>query len=168
MIRDLLDFYTIARPGWPPMNVMVYGLLLTMCCVYALWRGGVPERIGTAILAAGSLLTVAAISGPAVSFRSVEVGVLIVDLLCIVAFVLLALRAERFWPLWVAAFQIVGTAGHLVKFADPDTIRRVYAFLLAIWSYPILLFLFVGTWRHQKRLARFGIDRSWSREKAVS
>lgn len=161
-MRSLLDFYTIARPGWPPMNVVVYNVLLVACWAYALRRGGPPERIGATILAVGSFLTAAAVSRSTTSYRSVETGILIVDLLCLVAFLALALRADRFWPLWVAALQIIGTAVHAVKFVDPDIIRRAYAFILAIWAYPMILLLVAGTRRHQQRLSRFGIDKSWS------
>jgi hypothetical protein len=73
---------------------------------------------------------------------------------------MLALRAERFWTLWIAALQIIGTAGHAVKFVDPEIIQRVYAFILAVWAYPVLLLLVIGTRRHQKRLSRFGSDES--------
>ncbi|HYI63350.1 MAG TPA: hypothetical protein VEW71_00540 [Allosphingosinicella sp.] len=162
-MRSLLDFYTIARPGWPPMNMVVYNVLLASCWVYALRRGGAPERIGATSLAIFSFLTAATVSGSTTSYRSVETGILIVDLLCLAAFLALALRADRFWPLWVAALQIIGTAGHAVKFVDPDIIRRAYAFILVIWAYPMILLMIVGTWRHQQRLARFGADESWSR-----
>lgn len=166
-MRSLLDFYTIARPGWPPMNLVVYQVLLLACWGYALRRGGVPEKIGATILVVGSYLTVAVLSGPAVSFQSVELGVLIVDLLCLVAFTALALRADRFWPLWVAAMQILGTTAHTVRFVDPEIIGRTYAFMLAIWSYPMIFLMIIGTWRHRQRLARFGVDQSWSNEKIV-
>jgi hypothetical protein len=161
-MRSLLDFYTIARPGWPPLNVVVYAILLVACWAYALRRGGPPERIGASILAVGSFLSAATASVSMIGYRSVETGILIVDLLCLVSFLALALRADRFWPLWVAALQIIGTAGHSVKFVDPDIIRRAYAFILVIWAYPMILLLVVGTRRHQQRLSRFGIDKSWS------
>lgn len=164
-MRSLLDFYTIARPGWPPLNIVVYQALMLACWAYALRRGGSPEKIGATILVVASYLTLAALSGPAASFHSVEFGVVIVDLLCSAAFVALALRAERFWPLWVAALQITGTAEHAVKFVDPDIVRRTYAFILAIWAYPMIFLMIAGTWRHQQRLARFGVDNSWSRQK---
>ena len=161
-MRSLLDFYTMPRPGWPPLNIVVYQLLLLACWAYALMRGGTPERMGTTILVAGSYLTLAAASAFQIGFRSVEVGILIVDLLCSVAFLALALRADRFWPLWVAALQVVGTAVHAARFVDPDIVGRTYAFMLAIWSYPMILLMIIGTWRHRQRLARFGVDKSWS------
>jgi len=162
-MRSLLDFYTIARPGWPPLNVVVYQVLLLACWAYALVRGGPPERIGVTILVAGSYLTMAAASAFHTGFRSVEVGILIVDLLCLAAFLALALRADRFWPLWVAALHAIGTAAHAVKSFDPDIVSRTYAFMLAIWAYPMILLMIAGTWRHQERLLQLGADRSWSR-----
>lgn len=160
-MQTWLHFYTGTRLGSVPLNMVVYSTLMAGCWVYALWRGGAPERLGATILAVASLLTGAAISGPA-SFRSVEIGALLVDLLCLVAFLVLALRAERYWPLWVAALQIVGTAVHAVRFVDPDIIHRTYAFMVSIWAYPMIALMVVGTWRHQQRLARLGSDKSWS------
>jgi hypothetical protein len=161
-MRDLLELYTISRAGWPPINMIFYHALLVACWAYALRRGGAPEKIGATILAIGSFLTVAVISERTVRHRSVEVDVLVVDILCLAAFLVLALRADRFWPLWVAALQMIGTAGHAVKFVDPEIVRRAYALMLVIWAYPMIMLLVAGTWRHQLRLARLGTDKSWS------
>ncbi|HYD35969.1 MAG TPA: hypothetical protein VEA60_00025, partial [Allosphingosinicella sp.] len=70
--------------------------------------------------------------------------------------------AERFWPLWAIALHLIGTAGHVVKAMDPLVFPKAYAFVLAFWSYPMLALLVLGTWNHQKRLARNGVDKSWS------
>ena len=161
-MRSLLDLYTVARPGWPPPNVITYYTLLIWCCLYVVFRGGAPERLGTALLALGSILTSWFISNGIGRFQSVEVGVLFVDLVCLAAFILLSLRAERFWPLWVAAFQALGTSAHIVKYYDPDVFYRTYAFFLAFWSYPMIALLFIGTWRHRGRVRRLGFDVSWS------
>lgn len=140
----------------------LYYVLTVLCWMYALLRGGLPERIGASILTIGSIFTVAAISGWPVRYGSLEVGVLIVDIAALIGFLALALRAERYWPLWLVALQIVGTAAHAVRMADPGVIWRAYAFAMQFWGYPMLLLIALGTWRHQQRLARFGVDRSWS------
>lgn len=137
-------------------------VLLLVCCGYALLRGGWPERIGAAIYAVGTGLTVLARGETAIRYGSVEVGALVVDLAALIAFLVLALRARRFWPLWMTAFQAIGTAGHFAKMADPEMMRWSYAFLLGIWSYPMLILLAVGTFNHRRRLARLGADPSWT------
>jgi hypothetical protein len=135
---------------------------LILCCSYAWWKGGGPERTGAAIIATGVVLTKLAGAAWATRWSGVENGIFAVDLAVLVALVALALTAERFWPLWLTALHLLGTAGHLVKMADPTLIRWGYAFLIAIWSYPMLALIVIGTWNHRRRLARFGADRSWS------
>ncbi|HET9637763.1 MAG TPA: hypothetical protein VFP12_00980 [Allosphingosinicella sp.] len=141
---------------------LFFDVVLLLCCGYAFWRGGPPERIGAAIFIAGVLFTRVAVSGAATRYSSIEAGVLIVDVAILSALLVLALRADRLWPLWVAALQAIGAAGHAVKLANPEVIRWAYAFALAFWSYPMLFLLAFGTWNHQRRLAKFGVDKSWS------
>jgi hypothetical protein len=141
---------------------LFFDFTLLVCCGYAFWRGGSPERIGASIFVAAVVLTRVAVSGAATRYSSIEAGILVVDIATLVALLALALRADRFWPLWVAALQFIGAAAHAVKLVDPNVIRWAYAFALAFWSYPMLFLLALGTWNHQKRLTRNGVDRSWS------
>jgi hypothetical protein len=135
---------------------------LLACCAYAWWKGGGPERIGATIILAGVILTKVAGAAWTTRWSSVENGIFAVDLAVLIALFALAVIAERFWPLWLTALHLLGTTGHLVKMADPGLIRWGYAFIIAIWSYPMLALVVLGTWNHQRRLARFGVDRSWS------
>lgn len=144
------------------LPVPVFYAILALCCLFAWLRGGCPEKAGAAIFTIAALLSTAAASAPVERFGSLEAGVFAVDCAMLLALVALALRAERFWPLWVTALHLIGTAAHAIKLADPSVIRLGYAIALAFWSYPMLALLVLGTWQHQKRLTRFGVDRSWS------
>jgi hypothetical protein len=144
------------------VNSLVFLALLIACCGYVALRGSPPEWIGAAIVAVGSFLSLAALSFTATIYRSLEIGVFLVDVAALLAFLVLALRAERIWPLCVTALQVIGTAAHAVKLVDPQVIPSAYAFALRFWAYPMMLILVLGTWNHQKRLARFGVDKSWS------
>lgn len=144
------------------VNTLVYFALLFGCCLYTVLRGGPPERIGAAILTVGSILTFVTLSSTAQIYRSLEVGVFLVDVATLLAFLALALRANRLWPLCITALQLVGTAGHAVKLVDPQVLPFAYAIALRFWGWPMMLMLVLGTWSHQKRLARYGADRSWS------
>ena len=139
-----------------------YLTILLVCWTYALFRGGAPEKIGASVIGIGSLLSLVAATSPGTRFGAVEFGVFLVDVAAFAVFLGLALRAERHWPLWIAALQAIGTAGHAAKLLDPKVIPLAYAFVLAFWVYPMLLLVVLGTWNHQKRLARFGVDKSWS------
>lgn len=145
---------------------LVYLVLLVASCVYAAIRGGAPERIGIAIIAANAVLTLFLVSASPIRFQGVEVGVFIVDVLAFLCFVLLALRANRFWPLWVSALLGLGVLGSLAMLLHPRVIPWAYAVVLSIWSYPILLLVALGTHRHQRRLTMHGADPSWTRSSA--
>jgi hypothetical protein len=144
------------------LSVQSFYTLLLLSCLYAAVRGGAPERIGAAIYIVSAVLTTFALSAIPNRFYSLEVGALMVDTAMLVALAALALRADRFWPLWVTALQAIGTAAHAVKLADPTIHFVGYAFAMAFWSYPMLLVLVLGTWCHRRRLAREGADRPWS------
>lgn len=146
------------------MGINLYYLaLLVACSAYAFIRGGAPERIGMAIVAANAILSFVAVSAPAIRFRGVEVGVFIVDVAAFLAFVPLALRADRFWPIWVSALLGLGVLGSLAMLLHPRVIPWAYAVVLSIWSYPILLLIAGGTFAHRYRLKRNGADPSWTR-----
>ncbi|MEO6580209.1 MAG: hypothetical protein ABIN83_03545, partial [Sphingomicrobium sp.] len=84
-------------------------------------------------------------------YASLESGLLVIDLLVLAAFIWIAITSERFWPLWVAGLQLTNSVSHLMKFVDVDLVPRAYGAAAALWSYPILLILAVGTWRSDRR-----------------
>lgn len=151
------------------MGINVYYLaLLVACCTYAAVWGGAPERIGSAVVAANAVLSFMLVSAPASRFQGIERGIFVVDVLAFLAFVVLALRANRFWPIWVSGLLGLGVLGHLARWAGPDVIPWAYAVILSIWSYPILAIIAIGTFNHRRRVTRFGADSSWTRSSARS
>jgi hypothetical protein len=164
---SLWTFILLTRkaPTWS-ITIMLggkpYFLLMVLCWTYAMLKGGQPERIGATILAIGSGLTVAVLPSWASHVGPVEIGVLLVDTACLAAFAVLALRADRFWPIWVSALVGVGALGHLARWFDgPEISTRVYAMSLAIWSYPMLALIAIGTLNHQRRVALQAVARSY-------
>lgn len=144
------------------MRVLFFYALLTLCFAYAWFRGGAPERAAATIIAIGSILTTLSYTPYATRFQSVETGPFVIDIVVWFAFVALALKAERFWPIWVAALQGVAVAVHAIRLIDPTIIPWAYAFLMAIWVYPMLALLVFGIRQHQRRLKLSGADPSWS------
>lgn len=137
------------------MRVVLYFACLVFVVVYAWRRGGRPEQAGALVLLLGSLLTMAAGSPAILRFASIEFGILVVDLMVLAAFLALALSSDRYWPLWTAALQLIGVLAHLAKAADLEMPRFGYAFLQAVWSYPMMLTIVIGTQSFQRtRLLR--------------
>ncbi len=146
------------------MNYYFVGLLAA-CTLYAAALGGAPERIGAALYALSVVATHVLLSSHAARWQDVEYGEFIVDVVVFFAFLLLAVRANRFWPLWVSALLGLGVLGHLAMLGHPRVIPWAYAVVLSIWSYPILLLMAGGTFAHQRR-RRTGADPSWTASSA--
>lgn len=142
------------------LPIELYYAFALACSLYVGIRGAAPERIAAAVILVGSAVSTAAMSG--FKYASVEIGVFLVDVAALIAFLVLSMRAERLWPLWVSALQIIGTAGHAVKLVDAEVLRTAYAIAMAVWSYPMWFLIVLGTWNHRRRLAKFGVDKSWS------
>jgi hypothetical protein len=133
------------------LHVLLFWLLLLSTCGYALWRGRSDERtVGGACLLA-TIATHFAISPLHVRYTNVEAGLLLIDLALLVTFIAIALRSERFWPLWVAGLQLTTSMSHLMKAIDFQLMPKAYGAAVALWSYPILIILAIGTWRSQQR-----------------
>ena len=126
--------------------------LLAAVCLYAWLRGGPDERIVAATCLIGTVATLLAISPLHQRYAGVEKGLMLVDFGVLAGFVVVALRSERFWPLWVAGLQLTTSIGHLLKGVDQDLLPRAYGAALQFWSYPILLILAVGTYRRHRRV----------------
>lgn len=113
------------------------------CCGAAFWKGRDSERLTAAAL------LLAAVASPLLQtsgFFKPETGILVIDLAVLSYLIVLALRSDRFWPLWAAGFQVVGTLIHVARLTDPSVWHSAYATANIFWAYPVLLALAVGTW----------------------
>ena len=61
---------------------------------------------------------------------------MLVDLAVLAGIHPVALRSDRFWPLWVAGLQLTTSIGHFLKGIDQDLLPRAYGAALQFWSYP--------------------------------
>lgn len=155
-----------AAAGAAPLTLMLrilfFDALLLACCSYALARGGPPERIVGGALLAAYAATILSYSGLAERFYRIELAVFAVDAILLLVLTAVALRADRGWPLVLAGLQLDTVGAHLLKLFDVEMIRVTYALMIAVWSYPMIAALAVGTWRHRQRLKIQGYDRAWS------
>ncbi len=136
------------------LDPLSYWLLLTGVAAYALWRGKGDERAAALVCVVATAASVLVNSPLTRRFAGVETGVLVVDLLTLAAFIAIALRTKRFWPLWVAGFQLTSTFAHVLKAVHFSLVPQVYAAAERLWVYPIFLAIVVGTWRTQQRLRK--------------
>jgi hypothetical protein len=136
------------------MTKYLFWTLLLITCGYALWRGRKFEQLSALIFIAATVASVVARSALNENYSAVARSDLVIDLLVLFALVAVALRSDRFWPLWVAGLQLTISLSHVLKAIQPDLLPLAYAAAERFWSYPTLIILFIGAWRqHQRRIS---------------
>jgi cbb3-type cytochrome oxidase subunit 3 len=137
------------------LHPIIYHALLIAVCAYAFLRGRRDERFAASICLLATLATRLALSPVTSRYSGVETGVFLVDLLTLGGFTFIALRTDRFWPLWVAGIQLTTMLAHGLKAIELNLIPEAYAAAARFWVYPIFLIIFIGTWRsHQRAVQR--------------
>jgi nicotinamide riboside transporter PnuC len=132
------------------LSPLTYYIILAMVCGYAFYRGQSESRLAASICVIASLASMIVVSP--LGYARVESGIFIVDVAVLVGFTVIALRSDRFWPLWIAGLQLTTIIAHLFKVVDLDLLPKVYAAAARFWVYPIFLIIVIGTWRsHQRR-----------------
>lgn len=130
---------------------LIFWAILVVCCGFALLKGRKYERIAAAVFVAAALVSVIGHMTMQVRYLELDMGEVIVDTTVLVILVAIALVSDRFWPLWAAGLQLVGSMAHLLKAIDATFAPWGYAVAARFWSYPILIILLIGTWRQYRR-----------------
>ncbi|WP_448662509.1 hypothetical protein ACG3SL_17860 [Sphingomonas sp. CJ20] len=129
---------------------------------YAIRCGGHPERIvGILVLSTMAADPILHLSF-ALRFWAVDPTHVLIDITRFIALFAIALRANRFWPIWLSAFQLLALAAHLAKAMDLTIHPVVYGLMQAMWSYGIVIGLILATRVHQRLTAGGAMRRSWS------
>jgi hypothetical protein len=144
-----------------PVTLFLLVLLLAVGLV-VFRRGGPPEWAAWAIIASWILADVAyhLVFGPS-TFNKVDPVHVILDSAELVAITWVALRANRMWPLWAAAAQVICVSGHVAALIEPGGMTRAYWAMTQLPQYIQLTALLLGTASHLRRKRQWGEYRSW-------
>ena len=143
------------------MIVLLFLCLWLGICGYALWRGGRPEQFVALSFLVAFVLTVAS-DQLGFHWHGIQMGTFLVDVMLLIVLVAIALRANRYWPIGIAAMQSLEVIGTLLRLADPRMAPLLYWIGTVVWAYPMLILLLLGTVRHRNREKRLGPESSWS------
>lgn len=129
----------------------LFRILLALVALYALLRGKRDEQHVGIIFVIGVVASELVLPPIHERYAGVETNLMLVDLAVFAGFLLVALRSDRFWPLWIAGLQLTAILGHILKMVDVHLFAQAYAAALFFWAYPMLLILAIGTWRSHRR-----------------
>lgn len=139
-------------------------IALTMAAALFAWqRGAGPERACAGVLAAmvlEGLLTRFTGSMP-LTEGQIDGGQLLTDLAATGGLALVALRANRLYPLALAALHLVVLSAHLVRGLSPGLAAEAHAIMSGVPRWLEVLVLIAGIAAHRRRLRRIGPYRNW-------
>jgi hypothetical protein len=126
--------------------------LLAAAALYALRRGGGPEKQVAAILVGVQVLDMAYHAlGARSHYLKVDAFHAFNDGWALAAMLAVALTANRFWPLWVAALQVIAGFAHVVRILDLTVPPMAYAIMIRVPLWMQICVLLLGTWNHARR-----------------
>jgi hypothetical protein len=121
---------------------------------------GPEQQVAGILLANLTLCIINVMLSGQVHFESVDRAVAFVDLASLFGFFWVALRANRIWPLLVAALQIMVMIAHLSVYIELGA-RTAYWGMMAVSQYLQLVVMAGGLALHHRREKRVGPYRSW-------
>jgi len=134
---------------------LVYGALMWAVCLYAFWRGGWAERLAAGGIIAATYITVLVVSPVGMRFQHVELSIAAVDSALLILLLYIALRSEKFWPLWLVAMQGLTILSHFAPYV-PHLRPWAYWRAVVVWIYPMLLVLGYAVHLHHRNSLRPG------------
>lgn len=122
------------------LRVLLFYLILLAVVAIAFRRGDGETRFAGLTALVATLLSAASVIFLGAG-EPVEAAVAIVDLAVLALFIAIALRSDRFWPLWVSGLQLTTVLAHLLRILNPGLVDIAYQAAMRFWSYPILLII---------------------------
>lgn len=90
-----------------------------------------------------------------------DVTSMLIDSAALIILVIVAVRANRMYPLWIAAFQILATMSHFANAMANHISPIAYVILAVTPGYFQLLLLATGLFGHMRRVREHGAYRDW-------
>lgn len=138
-------------------------LFLAAIILVALWRGATPERQVAAVFVFMFVTDRAyhGLFGKGQFLWNADLGHILIDGSALIGFVLIALRANRVYPICLASLQLMTVVSHIVRAISPAVAKGAYAILIYTPSYLEVLVFGLGVVFHLARARRYGQYRSW-------
>jgi hypothetical protein len=126
---------------------------LASASILAFRFGGRDEQL-TAIACIAATLASRVVN---TNYHHMESTILMIDAALLAGLVVLALKSDRFWPMYAAAFQLVGLVVHIGSMTETGDFAGAYAVGLIFWSYAVMAALMAGTWLEGRSRRMLGL-----------
>jgi hypothetical protein len=124
---------------------LLFWVLTLASCTYAWMMGGRDGRTVAAIMVGATLATT--IAENVTAWSHTQDRVLLVDAGMFIMLYVLAMRSDRFWPIWLAAFQLATVSSHVATIPMGAVSGKIYQMISTVWVIPLQLTLVLGIWQ---------------------
>lgn len=123
--------------------LLIYWMMTLCCCLYAICAGGPEGRMSAGLIA---LKTVTGFYAGLMdqSWKHTHYWILMVDVACLLAFLMLSLRSRRLWPLWMTGCALAAVTVHIASIGRLRIDPMIYQALKDVWAIPMQLFMVRG------------------------
>lgn len=135
------------------MISVLFWLLASLSCGFVWLHGNAEGKKAVILFVVAVLLTWIA-QNLDTQWRQTHWPLLVVDTGYLVATYAFALRSNRFWPLWITAFQLLTVASHLATIVAPDFVPKIYSAIATFWVVPLLLSMVSGVYLDHRAFRR--------------
>lgn len=129
-----------------------------LICLFALTKGGHPERIGAAVVLSGWFLSI--LAQRYIGYAATQWPVLLIDVIALAVFVALVWKAPRSWPVWASAFQLLAVSSHVMVLMKLRPEISAFYTVLNMSGYGIIVALAVGTFLAWQERRAVGLEEA--------
>lgn len=140
----------------PLPHQIIYFATVIALCGFTIWAGGWPERIGLSIVVAASAASFLAAQFVRSAWHAIMPMTFAIDVATCVAFFVLMVRSDRFWPIWGFGFCFAMVTGHVMRLVQHFVPAWSYYHTTGLWAYPVMASILIGaaTTRRRRAIAR--------------
>lgn len=134
------------------------------------WGGG-PERAvaaGWFVIFKGSTFVRDLFWPGTPELVTVDIMLASADFVALIVFVMIALYANRNYPLWIAAMQVLAMSAHLARGLVESISPIGYVVMVVAPGWIQLFLIAIGIVRHARRKNKYGPYRDWRRVRPQS
>lgn len=153
---DILDFQ---------YRYLVQIAMFIAVAIWAFHRGAQPERACAAVFVGMIVLdrSYHALITRSYEVYAVDFWTFALDLTVLALLIPISLRANRIYPMALAALQLIAVNAHIARDAFTQITPFAYVVMYIVPSYGQLMVLTCGVWAHVRRAERSGPYRDWRR-----
>lgn len=119
----------------------IYLLLLLSSVILIFWKGKWEERLVLAALTIGSLLTPLLHAQTERDWLTPDIALFVNELCVTIVILFVAYRSRSFWPIPIAAFQMLALLTPFAALMGQDLVSYAVGMMQGMWAYPQLLIM---------------------------